>query len=248
MEFAYPQFLWALPLVLLPWLVYFLRLYFGEKTLLPSLIFIEEASRQKRYLKKPWLVYLLQSLALLFFILAFSTPIIHSEKKFTCIVDDFIHAQWNSTTWQKVKANLQDPCSRQFYSLTSLILHSKNFTNAPLTVNEKNMYRTESFEPIFFLEFLSKKNWKSILWITPENHFPFSGVQHKFLQQIKFYPVSVDSKNHSFVQLSAKPDPLQRGRFFLQGKLQPPQRYNISLMYLDQTLTLLTDEQGSFTK
>lgn len=240
-SFTHPEFLTLLPLVLLPWIVYFLRLFSGEIIQLPSLIFLFESVGASRLRKIPWLIYLLQSLAILFLIMAFARPqLSSSEKSFYCVADDLVHTQWTLPKWRRVATELQKTCDGTIFSLAEIL------NNRESPVNPAKLRRSQPWLPLQALEFIrSRRNNRPVLWIQMDHDFRFQNVDSPVLNHFRFYTVPPEEKqNHYLESVLLRKDPLHYEKRFIRVQVAPPGKYKVAIKTARNSILLETNPEG----
>lgn len=186
----------CLILAFLLWLFYFLRVFWGTKYYLPSLIFIKEEEKLPIRL---WQKILLLVLQTAFFLMAaaYFFEIRPKSENFVCLVDDFLRSHLSQNLWQYYQNLYEKDCQARFYSLASL---SENHPQELASTITLRSHKPPSEEEILFWQKNYFKN--KILLITRKDNYWKSEIADIFFAN----PVE-PKKNFYFAHYSIEPYP-----------------------------------------
>ena len=242
MKFQSENLLYLCLFALIPWIVYLFQIFSLSRYKLPSLIFIQEASKRKITSKKRFLIYLLQSLALFTVGIAAASPHFpKEEKKYFCIVDDLTRTQWNHDKWKDVQSEINDICSHKFYSLTSLAQNRFETVSENLKPRNEIVYLKKTL--LYWLdEIISHK----ILLILPEKNYT-GGLESLGEKEIAVYPVPLEDKENRYfekVNLSLHPFDYRKRELYVRGNMPYSKNAQIVIERAEHKTSVSLDENA----
>ena len=133
MSFGNPEFLYLLPLSLLPLILFFLRQFTSVKTKVPSLIWLREKLPAYRISTNSIFTLVLQIICILLFIFSISGTRLSKNTQATeniCVVDDLYRSGWTAVLWQKMQNELDLYCNSRYYSYASILRNKLDFADS----------------------------------------------------------------------------------------------------------------------